>query len=207
MGKIIFILLFVCRLSVYAVPSVVCIIRHAEKQKETEVLQDGKERVVYRPDGKPVYTQNLSLKGWERAYALAPYFAKKNESMPYGKPIALFAPSIGEKDPSLRPLQTLTPLSNLLHIDVQQLFAPEQYAQLVQEITTTTEYDGKFVLIAYEHEHIPALAQAFGVTSAPTVWKGDIFDRVWVIHFDQKTKGIVRFENRPQQLMYGDSQK
>jgi len=202
-----FIILCVYQISVYAVPSVVCIIRHAEKQKKTELLKDGQERVVYKKNGQPVYTQNLSLKGWERAYALAPYFTNKNESMPYGKPVALFAPSLGEKDRSLRPLQTLTPLSHLLHIPVQQPFAPEQYAQLVEQITTTTEYDGKFVLIAYEHEHIPSLAQAFGASSAPTSWKGDLFDRIWVIRFDEKTKAVASFENLPQQLMYGDSQK
>jgi hypothetical protein len=52
---------------------------------------------------------------------------------------------------------------------------------------------------------IPKLAQDLRATDAPDSWKGSVFDRVWQITYDEQGKATI--ENRPQQLLSGDSDK
>ncbi len=209
MKKLLLFSFLIAQTFIYPIPSTVCIVRHAEKQIEKEPSMDGERQDMHAKSGAVLYSNDLSVKGWERAYALAPFFEKKHENMPYAPPSALFCPSISKKHPSLRPLQTLTPLAGKLQMKIQQLYEPEEYAKLAQKIMSDPLYDGKVVLISYQHQWIPSLARAFGADMAPHNWNGSVFDRVWVIQFDQKseTPKIIHFENRPQQLLYGDSEK
>lgn len=64
-------------------------------------------------------------------------------------------------------------------------------------------YEGKMVLIAWEHRIIPEIAEEFGVMNAPKKWPGEVFDRLWVIDFEGGKP--VNFRNLPQRLMFGDS--
>lgn len=165
-----------------ALPSQVLIIRHAEK------MHDGIE---------------LSLKGRERAAALVPYFLGTTKFL--GAPWAIYAARATKEHPSLRPYQTMAPLSRELNIKLNQDFDPKQYALMVESIKMNPGYNNQVVLICWEHSVIPKIAELFGVSSAPKKWPGEVFDRVWMIRF--LPGGKINFENIPQQLMYGDANK
>lgn len=163
-------------------PAQVIIIRHAEKP----------------PEG-----HELSLKGRQRAAALVPYFLETPDVLEYKTPAAIYAQKSGEGHRSKRPVQTVKDLAGALRLEVIQ-FAHDDHAKMVREITANKDYEGKMVLICWEHKAIPDLAREFGVTNPPS-FPGSAFDRTWIITF-RPGKG-PRLRDRPQQLMYGDSAK
>jgi hypothetical protein len=59
----------------------------------------------------------------------------------------------------------------------------KDYATLAKLILANPAYAGKTVLICWNHEEIPQLAAALGVTPEPPKWKGSVFDRVYVISY------------------------
>lgn len=66
---------------------------------------------------------------------------------------------------------------------------------------------GEVVLICWEHQHIPALAQTIPTVDAPaipTVWPGNRFDVIWTFALDPATERYV-FGQVPQQLLEGDT--
>jgi hypothetical protein len=71
---------------------------------------------------------------------------------------------------------------------------------MINEIQTTRAYEGKTVLICWEHHAIRDLARELGVQDAPD-FPGR-FDRVWVISWHN---GKAKLRDLPQQLMQGDS--
>lgn len=60
------------------------------------------------------------------------------------------------------------------------------------------------VLIAWEHQRIPAIGNAIvgNKTTVPQKWPGDRFDVVWV--FTAKPGGGYAFTQVPQMLLAGD---
>jgi hypothetical protein len=65
---------------------------------------------------------------------------------------------------------------------------------------------GQVVLICWEHQHIPALAQAIptlDATTIPTKWPGERFDVIWTFVLD--VTGRYAFGQVPQQLLQGDT--
>jgi hypothetical protein len=59
----------------------------------------------------------------------------------------------------------------------------KDYAALANRILAEPAYAGKTVLICWNHEEIPQLAAALGVSPEPPKWKGSVFDRVYVISY------------------------
>ena len=61
------------------------------------------------------------------------------------------------------------------------------------------------VLIAWQHEDIPAIVNAIvgNATTCPQKWPGARFDMVWVL--DAKAGGGFSFGQVPQMLLPGDS--
>ena len=147
----------------------------------------------------------MSIKGLERAAALAAYFLGEPIVTKFGHPVAIYAMKPGDGDKSQRSIETVTPLAAALRMAMNMNYTNDQYEQMVDDIKANKDYEGKMVLISWEHDIIPKIAAKFGATTAPKKWEGNIFDRLWLIAF-QKEKG-VNFENLPQKLMYGDSDK
>lgn len=199
MNKLIF--AFCCLvMNLDAVPKTVFIVRHGEKTTKKESLHFEQ---WYFKDSKP-----LSVRGWERAYALAAFFGMESDIIKkYGPIHALFAPKPDAYYKSVRPIQTITPLANLLHKDINYNFAldKDQIPALAEHITNNKALDNKVVLIAYEHHHIPALLDAFKVKKHLKKWPNDVFDWVVILEFDTKTEECVKYSIQPQQLLYGDS--
>lgn len=164
----------------FAVPAGIFIVRHGEKLPDID---------------------HLSTKGEERAAALAPYFAG-TYGLTSNNVAAVYAAKSNAE--SIRPVQTCTPLANLFKQPVNSEFKDEDYKQAAQQILTNANYNGKFVIICWKHHVIPQLAHALGIIPQPRKWHNNIFDRVWVIHYDQAGK-VTLFKNLPQKLLFGDS--
>jgi hypothetical protein len=165
-----------------AMPGQVLIIRHAEK---------------------PAQGNSLSLKGKERAAALAPFFIGTPELLTFGAPIVIYAQRPSNQEPSLRPVETVKPLGMALDSIVLTTYSHDEINELVEEIKTKPEYQMKMVLICWEHHDIPQIAKAFGKVDCPKKWNDSVFDRVWMLIFNQDE--TISFKDMPQQLMYGDS--
>ena len=75
------------------------------------------------------------------------------------------------------------PLSKALKLRVQTPYLGSNYAELAKAILANPEYAGKTVLICWNHENIPQLTAALGVTPEPAKWKGKVFDLVYIISY------------------------
>jgi len=195
---------------IHALPSKVIVIRHGERDTGA----------------------HLDNKGWERAGALVAYFGAsscfsadprwKVSSTPatFPPPFAIHAPR-PEVDDCIRPLETTIPLAQELGIPVHLCYGRTQLAELAHLVLTTPAYDGKEILIIYEHTRIPALVNELIVQAGGSVlnladYPGARFDLVYVIDytgnpsvFDTPYKivnagGNVSLTATIQELMFGD---
>jgi len=137
----------------------------------------------------------LSLKGRLRSTALAPFFQGAPSVLFYGLPIAIFA---GEESK-----ETVATLSNEIGVPVSEKFRTPQ--ALANELLTNPDYEGRMVLVCWPHDQLVELAGRLGAKKAPKKWSNDSFDRLWTITYDEKEK--VVFNNLPQRLLFGDSEK
>ena len=93
-------------------------------------------------------------------------------------------------------------MSERLGITIASDFAEGQESQLAAAVVG--EYDG-VVLICWEHDHIPALANALPTvtgTAIPQAWPGDRFDVIWTFTL---AAGQYTFGQIPQLLLSGDA--
>lgn len=158
--------------------------------------------ILIRHGEKPPEGHELSQRGKERAAALVPFFQGNEHVLQFGTPIAIYAQPVADGHKSLRPVQTVKPLADALKLKVIEKYPHANYAKMVDEIVAHKDYDGKMVLICWEHHVIPEMARAFGLKDQPK-WHGDTFDRCWIITFPKD--GAVKFRNLPQKLLYGDA--
>ncbi|ACD20062.1 phosphoglycerate mutase family protein [Paraburkholderia phytofirmans] len=179
-------------------PHRIMFIRHAEKPGPNE-------GIGIETDGK-ADPESLSVRGWQRAGALARFFCPIEETHATRlKPATVYAPGTGPSSKSKRAMQTVTPLVALLQL---------QAASRVNYVTSHLKDDGPalmndvlaqsgIVLIAWEHKVIPSLIGL--VPDAPTVpssWPEDRFDMVWILdHAADKWS----FSQLPQLLLAGDT--
>lgn len=163
-------------------PAQVMIIRHAEKTARTN---------------------ELSIKGKERAAALVPYFLETPELIRFGRPAAIYTSLNRQPDSSQLAKDTVTALSESLHLPVRDKFESHEYKKMVDEIKNNPAYTGKLVIICWEHNHIPEIARSFGALQTPSTWSSNVYDRTWVITFQPSGKAI--FQNLAQKLMFGDA--
>lgn len=161
--------------------------------------------VLIRHGEKPPEGNGLDVPGQERAAAYVAYFQIRPEMLQFGKPVAIYAQGAKSAEKSQRPVQTVKPLADALKLPVIDKYTREEFAKMVQEIQNNRAYDGKMVLICWEHHVILNIAKAFGARDLPERWHGHVFDRSWVLTF--ASDGSVGFRNLPQRLMFGDSKE
>src|SRR5260370_41039732 len=123
----------------------------------------------------------LSTRGYERAAALAPYVIAT-----FGTPAFLFATQASKH--SNRPVETITPLSQALKLQINSDYADADYAALAGGILGSGTYGGKLVFICWHHDTIPALTQALGGQPPVSPWPGTVFDRVWQLNYPPGAK-------------------
>jgi hypothetical protein len=187
-----------------AVARKIMLIRHAEKPGGAVQGVD-----VNGNDGK----EFLIVQGWQRAGALVRFFAPVNPQFQHPgieAPQLLFAAGpvskkqkkAGNGSESDRPEQTIAPLSQLLGTAVPLNLNFVKGEE--QQVAAAAMACAGVVLIAWQHEDIPAIANAIlGRTGiVPPNWPGNRFDVVWV--FDLRPDGGYSFSQVPQMLLAGD---
>ena len=172
--------------------STIALIRHAEKPSE-----DG--RLVGVDEAGFLDANELTVRGWQRAGALARFFAGFDSGPPV-LPSHLVAAAPDAEHPSKRSISTLLPLAGHCGLVVATPFhvgAEDRLAQYLDRLHG-------LVVVAWEHKRIPALARLLAADAAevPTEWPKDRFDLVWLLVPDGS--GGRRFAQLPQQLLGGD---
>ena len=165
-----------------ATPSQIIIIRHAEK-----------------PEQK---SEDLSEVGFRRAEALKKVFEVHPELAEKGRPDFLFAAKYISGQSSKRSIQTITPLSVALNLQINTQYVTDDYKSLAKDLLTNPKYAGRSIFISWTHSNIPGLAKAFG-SSTKDDWNSNVFDRLWVLSFDDQ--GRVTSSDVAQRLLPGDS--
>jgi hypothetical protein len=159
--------------------------------------------IIIRHAEKPDEGNELSLKGRERAAALVPYFLETPDFFKGMPLVAIYAQGPKKEGSSIRAVQTVKGVAEATKVTIIDKFTRDEFPDMFAEIRKNAAYDGKTVLICWEHKFIPDIAQAFGASDAPNHWRGHVYDRTWIITF--KEEGKIDFQNRPQRLMFGDS--
>lgn len=165
--------------SSFALPARIIIVRHAEK---------------------PLDGKNLDKLGYERAAAL-PYYFQKFDGQ--NKIVAVYAmrPN-SQQDSAKRPVETCQPTANYFKLPLNVRYSHDDYPKLVEEIKNNPAYQGKTVLICWEHRVIPKMANDFGIRRNIN-WPSDVFDATWIIQYNKSGKPEFHIES--QHLLYGDS--
>jgi hypothetical protein len=169
--------------SAFATPAQIVIIRHGEK---------------------PPKGDELSQQGCERAYMLPNFFESNSIVNRYGRPVAAYASQPDHAGSSMRPAETITPTAQALGLEVQDPVTRLVYGPIVQDIMSNPSYDGRTVLIAWEHDAIPGLVQAFGINvpGADQKWPDDVFDEAWIVTFQG---GKQDLQIIPESVLPGDN--
>ena len=130
---------------------------------------------------------NLSQAGRERAQKLASYIPNS-----FGKPDFLFATAASKH--SLRPIQTLQPLSNATGVQIDSSFADQDYGALAYEIQNKPQYDGKRIVVCWHHGNIPSLARALKAQDGdyPDPWNHETFNLILRFDFTHGVPNVQR---------------
>jgi hypothetical protein len=175
-------------------PTKIMLIRHGEKpEKDRDALGVG-DRGRHNGD-------DLLVRGWQRAGALARFFAPLGDKFTHAslaRPDRIYAAGTGEGRHSKRSRETVEPLADLLRLPIIARFLPGEESALAAAVLE----DEGAVLVAWEHKAIAAIiaAVASGSVTAP-VWPQDRYDLVLVL---ERRKTDWRLTQVPQMLLAGD---
>ena len=200
--------------------STIMIIRHAEKPPAPPASPPP---FGVTPDGMRD-EHSLSVRGWQRAGALVPFFATP-EGIPslIKTPQFIYAAKVDDDDENphnaagerigtkgKRSQQTIAPIAEKLRSAVALNLAFDKGDETAM-ITSAMACSG-VVLICWVHENIPRIAgpiPTYSGTPVPATWPSDAqgngrFDVVWLFEFDA-VAGTYRFSHIPQMLLAGDA--
>ncbi|WP_148219792.1 hypothetical protein [Azospirillum sp. B510] len=151
-------------------PNTVLLIRHGEK-----------------PDGDT--DPNLSGKGWQRACSITTTLPAL---VPTGAPAISAVVATAPSPHSVRPIETVTPISLIRALPLSHTIADDDVAQ-VPALLSAAPYTGATVLICWHHGKLPELALALGAPAdqVPQKWDGDDFHTVWILGYE--ADGSVSF--------------
>jgi broad specificity phosphatase PhoE len=161
--------------------------------------------LIVRHAEKPDVGRELNAQGQQRAAAYADYFTPLKLDDETLTPQRLIATA--DSPQSIRPRQTLIPLSQRLQLPIEQPFANNDVDKLVSLLRKDNQ--AKTVLIAWHHGHINKLIAAFGGNGPALIgqpkWPVDVFDWLIVLRFDDKGQLVEsRSEKVQEHLMPGD---
>jgi len=162
----------------FSEPAQIILIRHAEKPEDTNAV-------------------HLSKEGEKRAKELVSFLTTDPALTKFGLPVALYATHPTKHGHGVRTVETLTPLAKELHLPIQEPYLSEDYQGLARSVLSNPRYAGKCVVICWNHTEIPQLAAALGVRPEPPEWKESVFDRVFLITYED---GKAILKNLPQVL-------
>jgi hypothetical protein len=141
---------------------------------------------------------HLSEAGVKRAERLVSFITTDPAMTRFGLPVAVFATRTTKHGNGQRTQETVAPLAMALKLPVQTPFLGKDYAALARLILAEPAYAGRTVLICWNHDEIPQLAAALGVTPEPPKAKGSAYDQVYVIsyHDGQAALATSRYDSR-----------
>jgi broad specificity phosphatase PhoE len=172
-------------------PKLIMFIRHAEKPGMPN------DDAGVEPDGTQD-DESLTIRGWQRAGALARFFSSRPELQPR----VIFASDLGDGSKSKRPMQTVKPLADLLEQSEAVALVTTHLKDDLQPLMEDVLSREGPVLVAWEHKLIPALVGRLpNPPHVPHDWPDDRFDVVWL--FDRTDTGWS-FSQIPQLLLAGD---
>lgn len=177
-------------------PHRIMFIRHAEKP----VTNEG---IGIEADGK-ADAESLTVRGWQRAGALARFFYPIEEThAARRKPATVYAPGSGPASKSKRAMQTVAPLVALLqatsHVNYVTTHLKDDGPALMEDVLVQSDV----VLIAWEHKVLPSLIGLVpGAPTVPATWPDDRFDMVWIL---DRATDEWSFSQLPQLLLTGDT--
>lgn len=176
--------------------SKIMLIRHAEKP-----AKDFEPYGVTRKGERS--KESLQVRGWQRAGAMIALFSPPNGlfDLSLARPQFLYASKPLRSKGSRRPLQTITPLSEKLGIEINAEFPRYDFEKMLEEIYLHRGV----VLISWQREYIPDIARKIMDDSkvVPAEWPEDRFDMIWVFDLD-RSSGRYKFKQVPQRLLGGD---
>lgn len=161
--------------------------------------------LIVRHAEKPDVGRELNARGEQRAAAYADYFTPLKLDGQTLTPQRLIATA--DSAESIRPRQTLIPLSLRLQLPIEQPCANSKVDKLVSLLREKNQ--AKTLLIAWHHGHINKLIAAFGgdgpVLIGMPKWPVDVYDWLIVLRFDDNGKLIdSRSQKIQEQLLPGD---
>jgi hypothetical protein len=142
-----------------ATPRFVLVMRHAEKPDDP-----------HDPD--------LSSKGAARADELAQYIPKT-----FGEPEFIVAAAPSKN--SVRPFETVQPLSKATRVAIDQSYADQDYGALAADLLSGGKTAGKQGVICWHHGNIPSLLHALRAKDGdyPDPWPRDVFNLILRVDF------------------------
>jgi broad specificity phosphatase PhoE len=178
-------------------PNTIMFIRHGEKPGESGapfgVNQHGKED-----------SHALSVRGWQRAGALAGLFKLAQQSGYPGlvTPAAIYATAPNSDSHSTREFNTAQPLADALKVQVNVDYPHGHEHHLATHIAGQTDP----TLVVWHHGEIPAAIAQFPVANmsdVPSAWPEERFDLVWVLKRNADASQYT-FSQLNQKLLDGD---
>jgi hypothetical protein len=161
------------------------------------------EIIFIRHAEKPAEGPTLNARGYERANALVHLFETDTRVLAFGRPAAIFSARPAKAGGSVRSIETMAPTGKALGITIDTRFTRDDISALAKAVLSDAAFEGKTVVVCWEHKKIPDIVKAFGWTGAPTRWDDATFDRLWILDFDAGKP--ARFRDLPQKLLAGDS--
>jgi broad specificity phosphatase PhoE len=123
---------------------------------------------------------HLSQDGYARAAKLANFIPAT-----FGIPQVLIATSISKH--SVRPIETLEPLSTKIGVSVDATYADQDYGALASQLLSEPRYvdAGALIVVCWHHGNIPSMAHALGAKlgSYPDPWDADVFNQILVLSY------------------------
>ena len=148
-------------------PATIVMIRHAEEPDDPN-------------------NPHLSKDGLARADRLVEFMTHDPAMIRLGTPAAIFATETTNDGNGQRTQETVAPLAKVLRLQVQTPYHGKDYDKLARRVMSDPTLAGKTVVICWNHEYLPELAAALGVTPEPSKWKGKVYDQVYVISFRER---------------------
>jgi len=123
---------------------------------------------------------HLSQDGCARAAKLADFIP-----VTFGIPQFLIATSISKH--SVRPIETLEPLSTKIGVSVDAPYADQDYSALASQLLSEPRYAdaGTLIVVCWHHGNIPSMAHALRAKlgSYPNPWDADVFNQILVLSY------------------------
>lgn len=140
--------------------------------------------LIVRHAEKPYIGRGLDARGVARSKAYVGYFENFRLD---GAPLHIDTLiATADSQESIRPRLTLAPLSEAMHIPIQQPFADAAVGDLAAWLGTGRK--GRTILVAWHHGEIPALVAKLGADPGALFafrhWSPSVFDDVVVLRFD-----------------------